>query len=305
MRPIPFLYIFSILIWAGCNISQNTYSSATRGTIQHHAAFASQYVDARNVDIWLPPNYDKDVKKTYSVLIMHDGQMLYDSTTTWNHQEWGVDETAEKLIQSGQTEPFVVVGVWNTPKRFVEYLPQQPALTFPDSLVNQLRNFKKADFQADNYLLFLTKELIPFIEKNYRVKTDKADRYIMGSSMGGLISLYAICQYPDVFGGAACLSTHWPVAFSNDHIILPNTLINYFANHLPDPKTHQIYFDYGTTTLDSLYEPHQLRMDAVMQAAGYQQGKNWATRKFTGADHSEKAWRERLDIPLKFLLGSK
>ncbi len=298
-------FLFILVLILGCKATQVVKTNDTHGSIIHHANFTSQYVDARNVDVWLPPNYDRNVKKKYAVLIMHDGQMLFDSTTTWNHQEWGVDEIAEKLIQTGQTEPFIVVGVWNTPKRFVEYLPQKPALTFPDDLVNQLRNFKKSDFLADQYLLFLTKELIPFIEKNYRVKTDQAHRYIMGSSMGGLISLYAICEYPQVFAGAACLSTHWPIAFNNEYEMLPNTLIDYFANHLPDPKTHHIYFDYGTATLDSLYEPHQLKMDKMMQQHGYQFNTNWVTHKFPNADHSERAWRERLDIPLKFLLGSK
>lgn len=299
------VFLCILVLMLGCKATQVAKTNDTHGSIIHHANFTSQYVDARNVDVWLPPNYDIDVKKKYAVLFMHDGQMLFDSTMTWNHQEWGVDEIAEKLIQTGQTEPFIVVGVWNTPKRFVEYLPQKPALTFPDALVNQLRNFKKSDFLADQYLLFLTKELIPFIEKNYRVKTDQANRYIMGSSMGGLISLYAICEYPQVFAGAACLSTHWPVAFNNEYEMLPNTLIDYFANHLPDPKTHHIYFDYGTATLDSLYEPHQLKMDKMMQQHGYQFNTNWVTHKFPNADHSERAWRERLDIPLKFLLGSK
>lgn len=302
LRIVFFLIILSI--WS-CTITQKVPVDAAHGSIQRHANFNSQYVDARNVDIWLPPNYDNDVKKQYAVLIMHDGQMLYDSTTTWNHQEWGVDEMAEKLIKNGDAEPFIVVGVWNTPKRFVEYLPQKPAMLFPDSLVNQLRNFKKSDFLADNYLQFITKELIPFVEKNYRVKTGMQHRFIAGSSMGGLISLYAICEYPQVFGGAACLSTHWPVTFNNDYDILPNTLIHYFANHLPDPKTHKIYFDYGTATLDSLYEPHQLKMDIEMQRHGYQQNINWKTQEFPGANHSEQAWRARLDIPFVFLIGNK
>ena len=120
--------------------------------------------------------------------------------------------------------------------------------------------------------------------------------------MGGLISLYAICEYPDVFGGAACLSTHWPVLFTADNNPFPAAILHYLEANLPVPSTHKLYFDYGTRTLDVLYEPWQKQADAIMQAAGYTTS-NWRTMKVDGADHSESAWRKRLDVPLLFLLG--
>ena len=113
--------------------------------------------------------------------------------------------------------------------------------------------------------------------------------------MGGLISAYAVAQYSQVFGGAACLSTHWPIA---DGAVIP-----YLAAHLPDPETHKFYFDHGTATLDAQYAPYQDKMDAAMPAAGYIQGKNWISRTYPGADHSEKSWSARIDVPLEFLLG--
>jgi predicted alpha/beta superfamily hydrolase len=117
----------------------------------------------------------------------------------------------------------------------------------------------------------------------------------MGSSAGAMISLYAISEHPDVFGGAACLSTHWPLG--------DGVLVEYFKDKLPDPATHRIYFDFGTETLDKNYEPYQLKMDAAMEHRGYRDGTNWITCKFKGAEHSEKAWRRRVHIPLEFLLG--
>ena len=72
---------------------------------------------------------------------------------------------------------------------------------------------------------------------------------------------------------------------------------------MPPPGTHKLYFDYGTETLDALYEPFQLKLDAVMRQAVYTEGRDWITRKFPGAEHSEKAWRARVEIPLTFLLG--
>ena len=119
--------------------------------------------------------------------------------------------------------------------------------------------------------------------------------------MGGLISMYAICEYPDVFGGAGCLSTHWPGIFTAKNNPIPDAFMNYLRNHLPSPKKHKIYFDHGDKALDSLYPALQKRADEVMQQKGFT-AKNWITKYFQGEDHSENAWRRRLEIPLLFLL---
>ena len=148
---------------------------------------------------------------------------------------------------------------------------------------------------SDRYLQFLVQELKPFVDSNYRVIPDQAHTFVMGSSMGGLISLYAISEYPDVFGGAGCLSTHWS---AGEH-----ELVSEMAKGLPDPKTHKLYFDHGTEWVDADYEHYQNQMDEYLRAAGYVEEQNWITRKFVGAGHSEAAWRERVHIPLSFLLG--
>jgi adenine deaminase len=160
--------------------------------------------------------------------------------------------------------------------------------------------------QSNSYLKFLVKELKPFMDKTFATHKDKEHTFIAGSSMGGLISLYAICQYPKVFGGAACLSTHTPmilkenIAFNIDADIV-SKFRTYLTTHLPSPKTHKIYFDYGDKTLDSFYKPYQDKIDTIMMTKGFI-ANNWVTRFFAGEDHSEKAWRKRLDIPLMFLL---
>ncbi len=299
------LIFFGFALIANCQHDSNKKHNDGSVVIRHFENFHSEYVAPRHVDVLLPPGYSQNESQRYAVLIMHDGQMLFDSTTTWNHQEWGVDEMVGKLHAENKVQPFIVIGVWNTEKRFAEYLPQKPALLFPDTVVGMLRGFSKSDIQSDDYLRFLTRELLPFIEKEYRVLPGKEHRFIAGSSMGGLISLYAICEYPEIFGGAACLSTHWPIAYHNDYPVLPHTLIDYFAKKLPDPNSHKIYFDYGTATLDSLYQPHQRLMDMKMKERGYVQEINWITRAFSGADHSERAWSQRLDVPLLFLLGKE
>jgi enterochelin esterase-like enzyme len=239
---------------------------------------------------------------------MHDGQMLFDSNTTWNKQAWEVDDVAGKLNNENKTEQFIVVGIWNNGVyRHSEYFPENIIKNIPDStrkfvVEQQLKNKP----QSNNYLKFLVKELKPFIDKQFATQKDREHTFIAGSSMGGLISLYAICQYPKVFGGAACLSTHTPmilkekISFNIDADIA-SKFRNYLTAHLPSPTTHKIYFDYGDKTLDRFYKPFQDKIDAIMMAKGFT-ANNWVTRFFAGEDHSEKAWQKRLDIPLMFLL---
>ena len=281
---------------------------ASTGKIIRHENVASKFVEPRNIDVWLPDGYT--LKKKYPVLYMHDGQMLFDSTTTWNKQEWGVDEVAGTLIKEKKIRSFIVVGVWNSGKmRHSDYFPQKPFELLPkqqqDSIYKAVRGTNNAVFAAainsDGYLKFLVRELKPFIDSAYSTLTDKQNTCIAGSSMGGLISMYAICEYPDVFGRAACLSTHWPGIFTVEYNPIPEKFMQYLKKNLPDPSTHTIYFDYGSATLDALYKPFQLQADKIMKEKGYT-SKNWITREFPGEDHSERAWNKRLYIPLMFLL---
>ena len=243
---------------------------------------------------------------------MHDGQMLFDSATTWNKQTWDADDVITKLLQENKINDIIVVGIWNGgTTRHTDYFPQKPfeSLTleqkekiFTAARANGNSVFNEQKINSDNYLKFLVKELKPFIDKNYSTYKDRSHTFIAGSSMGGLISMYAICEYPKVFGGAACMSTHWPGIFSMEGNPIPDAFINYLKTKLPDPKKHKFYFDYGTATLDALYPPLQQKADEVMKEKGFT-GKNWITKEFPGEDHSEKAWHKRLQIPLTFLLG--
>jgi predicted alpha/beta superfamily hydrolase len=279
------------------------------GNLVRHADFASRYVSARHVDVWLPDGYNG--KEKYAVLYMHDGQMLYDTNTAWNKQAWEVDDMLGKMIMAGKVRKTIVVGVWNGGvTRHADYFPQKPFESLPklyiDSLMesgnrpNGVKLFAEP-VKSDAYLKFLVEELKPFIDSTYATNSDAANTFVMGSSMGGLISMYAICEYPQVFGGAACLSTHWPGIFSMENNPIPDAFIEYLDAHLPDRKTHKIYFDYGTATLDSLYPPLQRKADTVMKKHGWTK-QQWQTLKFEGADHSESAWKARLDKPLEFLL---
>lgn len=275
------------------------------GRVVRHANFPSRFVDPRNVDVWLPDGYSPH--KKYAVLYMHDGQMLFDSSSNWNKQEWGVDETLGRLMAEKKLRQCIVVGIWNTPKRRVEYYPAKPFNLLPRIVQDSLRKDlgdSQAVPQSDEYLRFLVQELKPFIDSVYSTRKDRRNTFIMGSSMGGLISMYAICEYPEVFGGAGCLSTHWPGSVFRNEPRIARGFSDYLQGHLPDPHTHRMYFDYGTATLDAWYEPYQMQIDAIMREKGFST-KNWMTRRFEGEDHSERAWRKRLAIPLEFLMKKR
>jgi len=304
---LPISITISLLLISGFSFAQLPHVSS--GSIKRFDNFASKYVEARNIDIWLPDNYS--ASKKYAVLYMQDGQMLFDSSSTWTHQEWGVDETMSKLLSANKIRNCIVVGIWNTGlSRHSEYCPQKPfeslSKTQQDSLYAALTPYGQSVFNgvtvySDNYLKFLVLELKPFIDSTFPTLKDQRNTFIAGSSMGGLISLYAICEYPDVFGGAACLSTHWTVIYRADHNPTPAAIFSYMKNHLPSPKNHKIYFDHGTVELDSLYAPFQKQADEIMKAKGYND-KNFESKVFEGANHTETAWRKRFEIPAVFLL---
>jgi enterochelin esterase-like enzyme len=112
--------------------------------------------------------------------------------------------------------------------------------------------------------------------------------------MGGLISMYALCRYPQIFGRAACLSTHWPIGGGQ--------IEEWMRDHLPQPGNHRLYFDFGGRGLDRQYGIHHMRVNGFLQQAGWKEGDDYLIRWFRGATHNERAWRKRLSVPLKFLL---
>jgi len=262
--------------------------------IWRHADFSSQYVAARHVDVWLPPDY-KGSEVRYPVLYMHDGQNLFERQSGFGGEHWGIREAITRLANENRIRAPLVVGVWNNPElRRAEYMPEK-ALAHPN-VAQIFTQWAGPEAPRSNaYLKCLVEEVKSFIDATYRTLPAPTDTFIMGSSMGGLISLYALEEYPHIFGGAACLSTHWPAGETG--------LVDYLGKHLPRAGAHKLYFDFGTTTLDWNYEPFQRRMDEYVQAAGYRFGADWMTRKFEGAEHNEAAWRARVHIPLEFLLG--
>lgn len=296
---------FTILFFClTCVSAAAQLPAVSSGKVKRIEQFKSKFVDARKVDVWLPDGYSN--KKKYAVLYMHDGQMLFDAATTWNKQEWQVDENISRLLDEKRIRDVIVVGIWNNGEyRSSEYFPQKALRYLPaETQVFIVDEQLKGKPRADDYLKFVTGELKPYIDKNFSTLKDRQNTFIMGSSMGGLISIYALCEFPKVFGGAAGISTHLPLTLA-EKIDAETTAAGfrmYLERTLPKADTRKIYFDHGDQTLDAYYPPFQKKVDEVMIRRGYT-AKGWKTRAFPGENHSETSWAKRLSIPLEFLLG--
>ncbi len=293
------LLIAVMLVWC-MRPPQNKIPTVANGSLERFPQFSSQFVPARDVVVWLPEGYHTGDE--CDVLYMHDGNMLFDATTTWNRQEWKVDEVTDSLIQAGSIRPCIVVGIYNTDDRLTEYFP---AKTWQCVAEGDRKGTDLKKLTADAYLQFIVEELKPFIDNRYKPLTTREHTFMMGSSMGGLISLYALCEYPQVFGGVACLSSHLSMAH------LPNDLDdepwatgfrNYVGQHLPEANGSLIYMDHGTEDFDADYGPYQERLDSVIVATGWDK-QHYMSRVFEGDGHNETCWAKRLDKPLHFLLG--
>jgi predicted alpha/beta superfamily hydrolase len=254
----------------------------------------------RDVWVWTPPGYHIDEEDRYPVIYMHDGQNLFDPEKSYTHVTWGVAEAITKLSGWGFIRPAIVVGIDNTENRIGDYLPTKPfdtpagEATYEKYKLEAPDEFNKINFVADIYLQMIVEKIKPLIDGNFRTLNDMKNTLIMGSSMGGLISLYALVEYPHTFGAAGCFSTHWPIV--ND-LIIP-----YLGINLPKVGHHKIYFDRGTEGYDAQYEPYQQAVDALMEEKGYVHGRDWLSRLAPGADHHEQAWRSRIHLALRFFL---
>ena len=271
----------------------------------HRHPFESRHVPPRNVDIWLPPGYAQDSERRYPVVYMHDGQNLFDPALSFAGVDWGLDPALRSLIEAGEIEAPIVVGIWNTDNRLGEYMPEQTlqdagARAEVEKFIKQFRDEFVYELAGDAYLAFIVEELKPWVDAGFRTRPEQADTHLIGSSMGGLISLYAVSRYPEIFYGAACLSTAWHIG-GDAHI-------PWFGAHLPDPNRHKLYFDMGGREnvwpkANRTLLKKQAEMDEVARAAGYRDGESLLTMVFPNDKHHETYWRARLDQPLKFLLG--
>jgi len=241
----------------------------------------------RDVMIYLPPGYDASGDHRYPVVYVHDGQNVFDPRTAFLGREWHLDETAERLIREGRVPPFIMVAVNNNGmKRIEEYT------NFPDP--------RHGGGRADAYADFLIREVKPSVDARYRTRADAAHTGVMGSSLGGLVSLYLGWKHPDVFGMVGALS---PSLWWADH-----QLTKAFAADASFQGPERLWIDMGTAegpgdedgngVLDYVDDLRAMRR--VLES----KGQRVSGGEVEGATHDEPAWADRADEVLEALLGS-
>ncbi len=241
-------------------------------------AVASRYLDkVRDVIVWLPPSYAKGQQR-YPVLYMHDGRNLFDAATAFGGTEWGVDEVMADGLAAGKWSETIVVGIDNTVDRMSEYTP------FPDP--------KHKGGNGDNYLRFVVEELKPMIDREFHTISDRSHTIIGGSSLGGLISLHAVTAYPEVFGGVIAMS---PSVWWGGGAIIERLIAAGIESY-----TGHIWVDMGTREgAEAIEFSRKLASELAARAPAF---KGLRYREFIGATHSEKSWRQRLHLPLQYIL---
>ena len=257
------------------------------GNFQFLRHFPSKILNSsRNIILYLPPSYFKNETSRYPVIYMHDGNNIFDAYTAFMGVEWEVDEAAETLMVNNAIKEAIIVGVYNTPHRMDEYTPT--------------RSERYGGGRGDEYIRFLIEELMPAVNGKFRTLTTRENTGIMGSSLGGLISLYAGLAYPDVFSmiGAISPSLWWDDRYMEREFV---------AN-----KKHQrgmkIWLDMGTregmnSQGYSMALEDTRRMSKLLEQLGYTQGQDLYYFEHQGAGHDEASWAARIHLPLLFFLG--
>ncbi|MEO7366152.1 MAG: alpha/beta hydrolase-fold protein [Sphingomicrobium sp.] len=303
------MHPFLLALLLALAIARPADAKVSAGKLDDLGVLHSRFTDERRVQVWLPSNYSRK-GPPYAVLYMHDGQNLFDKADAPYGMEWRIDETLDRLITERKVRPTIVVAIWSTPKRLREYVPSKAFTHLPPAYMDRVRGMYGGAPLSDGYLKFIVRELKPMIDRKYNVRTDRANTAIMGSSMGSLISLYAVDEYPKIFGAAGMVSTHWPLMVPVEGKTLSNTdfeavsaaFERYLEPALPSPATHRLYFDHGSETLDAQYARYQKRIDQLVARRGFRPGASWLTRSFPGQAHNEISWASRVEIPLRFLL---
>ena len=245
-----------------------------------HEQFPSRSLrNKRDLIVYLPPGYDGQPGRRFPVIFLHDGQNLFDGSTSFiPGMDWHVGQTADHGIYEGRIAPLIIVGLYNAGKqRLGEYTPTRvPRL---------------GGGRANRYAKFLLDEVQPFVRKTYRVLDGPQNTGIGGSSLGGLVSLYLGLRMPETFGKIAALS---PSVWWNQRVILR------FAAAAPTNPTPRIWLDAGTREGGRTVEDVE-RFRDVLLGKGWQLGRDLHYQRVEGAEHNEAAWAQRVGPFLQFL----
>jgi predicted alpha/beta superfamily hydrolase len=258
------------------------------GNIKRHRAFPSKILgNRRDVLVYLPPGYRRFSRKAYPVLYLHDGQNVFDAATAFAGVEWGVDETAQRLIRKKLIEPLIIVAVANMGEdRVHEYAPTRGVIDA------RTKRKKRSRGLARLYGHFLMDELKPYIDWKYRTKPGRKFTALGGSSLGGLVTLAIGLLYPHAFSRLMVMS---PSVWWDDFAIY--RLIDVIEQK-PQLK---IWLDTGTA--EPGWEQTRELCSRLLEK-DWRLGEDLVYLEADGANHSEAAWAGRIEPALRFLFST-
>lgn len=262
------------------------------GAIERLGTIASAHVQAREVQVWLPPGYAADADQRYPVLYLHDGQNVFDAQAAG--AEWQVDEAAQRGVASGRLRPFIVVAVASTGTRTLDYTPT--AMTLSAERLGKPAPERQGGGVAA-YARFLVEELKPAIDARYRTHPGVADTAVGGSSFGGLASLWLALHRPETFGAALVVS---PSVWWDDRWVLRDAATATAAT--PPAPRPRLWVDMGAL------EGAQA-VDLARELATLLKRRGWETGHLrfmedARGQHDEASWARRVPAMLDFLYGT-
>jgi len=250
------------------------------GDFRRHSRFRSRFLPSEHtLLVYRPPGYREDSLRRFPVLYLHDGQNVFDRATSATGEEWCVDETAQRLIKSGDIEPIVIVGIYNAGQRRIDqYTPTRDPK-------------KNMGGKADAYARMIVQEIKPFIDRRYRTLRSAANTALGGSSLGGLLTLHMGLRYHTVFNRLAALS---PSVWWNDRAIIRE------VDALTTKPPLRVWLDSGTSEGADVTRDAGLLRDALVRK-GWVVGKDLAYLEAEGGGHNERSWATRVEGVLRFL----
>lgn len=270
------------------------------------------------VDVWLPPEYGSDADKKYPVVYAYDGQNLFDASFSFAGVPWAIDKACLELASDENFSMPIIVGINNRGAeglRPSDYFPENALQYIPPLLKDETYIYQTCNdiFLGNEEAAFVARELKPLIDYLYSTATGMATTFAMGSSMGALASMYLLCEYPDIFGGAACMSTHWigslnlnPDYSMHDDEVCANAILEYLSDNIPTDGMHRLYLDQGTEGWDAGYRKYEVMAREIVRDKGYTEESGCLyTYDAEGAGHNEWFWQQRARIPLEFLLSKR
>jgi predicted alpha/beta superfamily hydrolase len=255
------------------------------GNIKRHRAFPSRILgNRRDILVYLPRGYRRFLRLRYPVLYLNDGQNVFDAASSFAGVEWGVDETAERLIRAKLIEPLIIVAVANMGEdRIHEYAPTSGVIDA------KAKRKKRSRGLARQYGQFLIEELKPYIDQKYRTKPGPEFTALGGSSLGGLVTLAIGMFYPQIFRRLMVMSPS---------IWWDNFAIYRLVDSINEKPPLKIWLDTGTA--EPGWEQTRELANRLIEK-GWKLHKDLEYIEAQGADHSEAAWAARVEPALRFL----